>query len=81
MKLLPSREEEFVDLYFFQRVTQVEIAERHDVGLPVVGYRLLRAQERIVHEVSQASARFRRRLALWSAVFLLLGALCWGLMS
>jgi|GEM_PF-2662209 len=47
MKGLLTLEAEIVDLCFFQRTSQVKIAEKLDVGLPVVGYRLGRAAAKI----------------------------------
>lgn len=47
MDMIPSREADFIDLYFFKRLKQTTIAEIFNVSQPTVCYRLLRATERI----------------------------------
>ena len=47
MEELPSREADFVDLYFFNHKTQTDIAEIYKVSQPTVCYRLARATSRI----------------------------------
>lgn len=47
MDMIPSREADFIELYFFKRLKQTTIAEIFNVSQPTVCYRLLRATERI----------------------------------
>jgi len=47
MESLPAREADFVDLYFFRRKKQTEIAFIFDCSQPTVCYRLQRATARI----------------------------------
>lgn len=47
MELLPPREADFVDLYFFKKLRQTEIASMFGVSQPTVCYRLSRAFDRI----------------------------------
>jgi predicted DNA-binding protein (UPF0251 family) len=45
--LLPPREADFVDLYYFKRLKQTDIANIFGVSQPTVCYRLARAADRI----------------------------------
>jgi len=45
--LLPEREADFVDLYYFRKLKQTDIAEIFSVSQPTVCYRLQRAANRI----------------------------------
>lgn len=47
MDMIPPREADFIELYFFKRLKQTTIAEIFNVSQPTVCYRLLRATERI----------------------------------
>lgn len=47
MESLPPREADFVDLYFFRRLKQTDIARIFNVSQPTVCYRLQRATARI----------------------------------
>lgn len=47
METLPSREADFVDLYFFRKLKQTDIARIFGVSQPTVCYRLQRATSRI----------------------------------
>ena len=47
MDLLPPREADFIDLYYFKRVKQTDIALMFGVSQPTVCYRLQRAAARI----------------------------------
>lgn len=47
LDLIPAREADFVELYFFQKVRQTAIAEMFNISQPTVCYRLQRAAERI----------------------------------
>jgi len=47
LKDLPPREADFVELYYFHRLRQTDIAEIFNVSQPTVCYRLKRATERI----------------------------------
>lgn len=47
MEFLPEREADFVDLYYFRRLKQTDIAEIFSVSQPTVCYRLQRATARI----------------------------------
>lgn len=47
MESLPPREADFVDLYYFRRLRQTDIAQIFDVSQPTVCYRLQRATARI----------------------------------
>ena len=47
MESLPLREADFVDLYFFRRLKQTDIARIFNVSQPTVCYRLQRATARI----------------------------------
>lgn len=47
LSLLPAREADFVDLYFFKKLKQTEIADLFEVSQPTVCYRLQRATSRI----------------------------------
>ena len=47
LSLLPPREADFIDLYFFKRVRQTSIAEIFNVSQPTVCYRLRRATVRL----------------------------------
>jgi DNA-directed RNA polymerase specialized sigma24 family protein len=47
MELLPPREADFIDLYFFKRCKQTDIATIFAVSQPTVCYRLQRATARI----------------------------------
>jgi len=47
LKLLPDREADFVDLYYFRRLRQTDIAAIFGVSQPTVCYRLMRAADRI----------------------------------
>jgi predicted transcriptional regulator len=44
---IPPREADFVDLYFFKKLRQTDIAEIFGVSQPTVSYRLTRATARI----------------------------------
>jgi len=45
--MLPPREADFVDLYYFKRLRQTDIASMFGVSQPTVCYRLARAADRI----------------------------------
>jgi len=47
MDLLPEREADFIDLYYFKKLRQTDIAEIFGVSQPTVCYRLIRAASRI----------------------------------
>jgi len=47
LQLLPDREADFVDLYYFKRLRQTDIASIFGVSQPTVCYRLMRAADRI----------------------------------
>lgn len=47
MESLPTREADFIDLYFFRRLKQTDIADLFGVSQPTVCYRLRRATSRI----------------------------------
>lgn len=47
LDLLPPREADFIDLYFFRHINQTDIARIFGVSQPTVCYRLKRAIERI----------------------------------
>lgn len=47
LDLLPSREADFIDLYYFRKLKQTDIAEIFGVSQPTVCYRLQRATARI----------------------------------
>jgi hypothetical protein len=47
LELIPPREADFIELYFFKRVRQTSIAEIFNVSQPTVCYRLKRAASRI----------------------------------
>ena len=47
LELIPPREADFLELYFFKRVKQTSIAEMFNVSQPTVCYRLRRAAARI----------------------------------
>lgn len=47
MESLPDREADFVDLYYFRKLKQTDIAEIFSVSQPTVCYRLQRATARI----------------------------------
>lgn len=47
LDLIPPREADFIDLYFFRKVRQTSIAEIFNVSQPTVCYRLRRATARI----------------------------------
>lgn len=47
LNLLPDREADFVDLYYFKRLRQTDIAQIFGVSQPTVCYRLMRAADRI----------------------------------
>lgn len=47
LELIPPREADFVELYFFKKVRQTAIAEIFNVSQPTVCYRLKRAASRI----------------------------------
>lgn len=47
LDLLPPREADFVDLYYFRRINQTDIATIFGVSQPTVCYRLKRATTRI----------------------------------
>lgn len=47
LDLLPPREADFIDLYFFRHLNQTDIAQIFGVSQPTVCYRLKRATDRI----------------------------------
>lgn len=47
MDSLPPREADFVDLYFFKKLRQTDIADIFNVSQPTVCYRLRRAADRL----------------------------------
>jgi DNA-directed RNA polymerase specialized sigma24 family protein len=47
LELLPAREADFVDLYYFRQLRQTDIAAIFGVSQPTVCYRLARAADRI----------------------------------
>lgn len=47
LELIPPREADFIELYFFKKVRQTSIAEIFNVSQPTVCYRLKRAAARI----------------------------------
>jgi len=47
LDLLPSREADFIELYYFRKLRQTDIAFIFDVSQPTVCYRLARAADRI----------------------------------
>ncbi len=47
LDLLPPREADFIDLYFFKRMRQTDIARVFGVSQPTVCYRLVRAAKRL----------------------------------
>jgi len=47
MESLPPREADFIDLYFFRRLRQTDIAHLFGVSQPTVCYRLQRAADRL----------------------------------
>lgn len=47
LHLLPAREADFIELYFFKKLKQTDIAILYKVSQPTVCYRLQRAIERI----------------------------------
>ena len=47
LALIPPREADFVDLYYFKKLRQTDIAEIFGVSQPTVCYRLSRAADRI----------------------------------
>lgn len=47
LSLIPPREADFIDLYFFKKVRQTAIAEIFNVSQPTVCYRLRRATARL----------------------------------
>jgi len=47
LALIPPREADFVDLYYFKKLRQTDIAEIFGVSQPTVCYRLTRAADRI----------------------------------
>lgn len=47
LHLLPPREADFIDLYFFKKFKQTDIAKLFDVSQPTICYRLTRAAARI----------------------------------
>ena len=47
MEMLPAREADFVDLYYFKHLKQTDIASIFGVSQPTVCYRLARAADRI----------------------------------
>lgn len=47
LDMIPPREADFVDLYFFKKLKQTTIADIFGVSQPTVCYRLIRAAERI----------------------------------
>lgn len=50
--LLPAREADFIELYFFKELKQTDIAILYNVSQPTVCYRLQRAVERIKYLLS-----------------------------
>ena len=66
---IPSVEADFIDLYFFRRLRQVEIATIFGVSQPTVCYRLRRAAERIRFLVDMPNLdREKARRDLMSAI-------------
>jgi DNA-directed RNA polymerase specialized sigma24 family protein len=47
LHLIPAREADFVELYFFNKIRQTTIAELFNISQPTVCYRLQRAAERL----------------------------------
>ncbi len=47
LSLIPPREADFIDLYFFRKVRQTSIAEMFNVSQPTICYRLRRGVSRI----------------------------------
>lgn len=47
LEMIPPREADFVELYYFQRVRQTTIAEMFNISQPTVCYHLQRATKRI----------------------------------
>lgn len=47
LEMLPPREADFIDLYYFRRLKQTDIASIFQVSQPTVCYRLARAADRI----------------------------------
>ena len=52
LELLPPRESDFLELYFFDKVTQTGISELYGVSQPTVCYRLQKATKRLKYILS-----------------------------
>ena len=52
LHMLPAREADFVELYFFKHLKQTDIAILYRVSQPTVCYRLQRAVERIKYLIA-----------------------------
>jgi DNA-directed RNA polymerase specialized sigma24 family protein len=69
MEMLPPREADFIDLYYFRGLTQTDIANIFQVSQPTVCYRLQRATARIqflleLPDISEDEIREELRKAL-----------------